>query len=625
MRPAVSTCQPTSSRWSFSPSSVVGCAVPSNASHSACLMRSRFAKPAFGHGVAAVERVGRLVRVRMEAEAVHQRPRPPARPIPGAERAEEADGRRRDVVPRGRAVVPARREPDADDGDRRDRRPSACRMRPRGTGRSAGAEAFAPVASNCGRQNAGWFGSLPIDELLDLRVDRARARRRRTRTATASRGRPRSRAAGTGRRRGRRAGRPPSRSRSPGRAAPCPGSTIGSLGTKRTPMTVWRRPSAAMSPYSAAPPSSANFAESSFAPTSAATRDATLRPGAPRRDRCDSEVPHPSPPFAGSPLPAAARSLEPGEERVKQTLRAEANGIVRRQAGLAPRPRRSRAAAPPPLEARAVLSAMHATFAWRPGARCARAARRARAAAGSGARDSPRSRSSRPRGRARRRAAPSRGRARASRPSTSGARASPAPRRRGACRRARAPSTTSRSAAPARKSATTASTAMPQPAIAIPVWPVGTKTDASPRRRASRSSSTATVFFPIAQSEPTVRTIVASTSRFAPVGTFSPSGGLRRSRSLTPWLRASSRELGIVGDELVEPALDVEARRDAAFRSSRHAGGKRPPCVATPTTATVGSKRSASLTLADDRDPARASLPRARSRGSRRPDPGRSG
>ena len=46
----------------------------------------------------------------------------------------------------------------------------------------------------------------------------------------------------------------------------------------------------------------------------------------------------------------------------------------------------------------------------------------------------------------------------------------------------RRPSTTSRSAAPAMKSATTASTAMPQPAIAIPVCPVGTNTDAMPAR-----------------------------------------------------------------------------------------------------------------------------------------------
>src|SRR5581483_6987442 len=47
------------------------------------------------------------------------------------------------------------------------------------------------------------------------------------------------------------------------------------------------------------------------------------------------------------------------------------------------------------------------------------------------------------------------------------------------------PSTTSRSAAPAMKSDTTASTAIPQPAIAMPVWPVGTKIERSPRLRAS--------------------------------------------------------------------------------------------------------------------------------------------
>jgi hypothetical protein len=159
------------------------------------------------------------------------------------------------------------------------------------------------------------------------------------------------------------------------------------------------------------------------------------------------------------------------------------------------------------------------------------------------------------------------------------------------------PSTTSRSAAPARKSAMTASTAIPQPAIAIPVWPVGTKTDSSPRRRASRSSSTATVFLPIAQSEPTVRTIFASTSRFAPVGTLSPSGGRRRSRSSTPCSRASSESSGSREMNSWRPLSTSSPFAMQLFRSSRHAGGKRPPWVATPTTATVGSKRSASPTL----------------------------
>ena len=161
----------------------------------------------------------------------------------------------------------------------------------------------------------------------------------------------------------------------------------------------------------------------------------------------------------------------------------------------------------------------------------------------------------------------------------------------------RAPSTTSRSAAPARKSATTASTAIPQPAIAIPVWPVGTKTDASPRSRASRSSSTATVFLPIAQSEPTVRTIFASTSRFAPVGTLSPSGGLRRSRSSTPCARASAVSSASSETNSCRPLSTSSPAAMQPFRRSRHAGGKRPPCVATPTTATVGSYGAASATM----------------------------
>ena len=39
-----------------------------------------------------------------------------------------------------------------------------------------------------------------------------------------------------------------------------------------------------------------------------------------------------------------------------------------------------------------------------------------------------------------------------------------------------------------------------------------------------------------------------------------------------------------------------------SFRSSRQAGGKRPPCVATPTTATVGSNGERVVDRPDDRD-----------------------
>ena len=112
---------------------------------------------------------------------------------------------------------------------------------------------------------------------------------------------------------------------------------------------------------------------------------------------------------------------------------------------------------------------------------------------------------------------------------------------------------------------TTASTAIPQPAIAIPVWPVGTKRASSPRARAARSSSSETVIFPIAQSEPTVSTIRAGIVRFAPVGTSRSAGGRRRSRSSTPWCAASSHELRVVREELVQAVLDVQAGGDAAL------------------------------------------------------------
>ena len=74
----------------------------------------------------------------------------------------------------------------------------------------------------------------------------------------------------------------------------------------------------------------------------------------------------------------------------------------------------------------------------------------------------------------------------------------------------------------------------------------GRTRDASPRARAARSSSSATVIFPIAQSEPTVSTIRASTSRFAPVGTLRPVGRRRRSRSSTPCAARDSAQLGVV-------------------------------------------------------------------------------
>jgi len=66
-------------------------------------------------------------------------------------------------------------------------------------------------------------------------------------------------------------------------------------------------------------------------------------------------------------------------------------------------------------------------------------------------------------------------------------------------------------------------------------------------------------------------------------------------------------ELGIVGEKVMQPVLDVEAVRDAAPEDPDPLGRKRPPCVATPTSAVVGLKRSASSTLATTGTPSSSS------------------
>ena len=63
----------------------------------------------------------------------------------------------------------------------------------------------------------------------------------------------------------------------------------------------------------------------------------------------------------------------------------------------------------------------------------------------------------------------------------------------------------------------------------------------SPRRRASRSSSSATVIFPIAQSEPTVSTIFAPAVRFSPVGTLEPGRRLAQVAQLDAVLARPAR------------------------------------------------------------------------------------
>ena len=79
--------------------------------------------------------------------------------------------------------------------------------------------------------------------------------------------------------------------------------------------------------------------------------------------------------------------------------------------------------------------------------------------------------------------------------------------------------------------------------------------------RASRSSSQVAVIFPIAQSEPTVRTIVASTSRFAPVAVLRSAGRLAQVAQLDTVLLGQLGEAGNVVQANVEAVLEIEALR----------------------------------------------------------------
>jgi hypothetical protein len=148
------------------------------------------------------------------------------------------------------------------------------------------------------------------------------------------------------------------------------------------------------------------------------------------------------------------------------------------------------------------------------------------------------------------------------------------------------------------KSDTTWSTAIPHPAMAIPVWPVGTNTDPSPRRRVSRSSSRQTVIFPRTQSDPTVRTVWAFTWRLAPVGTSRSSGTLRRSRTETP-LAAAAAAISASSERNSCRPLSMSSPSSIARRMlRRNAGGRWPPAGATPIRSVVGPCAMAASTSA---------------------------
>ena len=110
------------------------------------------------------------------------------------------------------------------------------------------------------------------------------------------------------------------------------------------------------------------------------------------------------------------------------------------------------------------------------------------------------------------------------------------------------------------KSATTASTEIPHPAIAIPVWPVGTNSLAIPRARAAGVELERDGHLPDravgADGEHDLRAV-----RQVLAGRRVEAGGrLAQVAELDAVPRGERRELGVVGDELVQAALDVEAR-----------------------------------------------------------------
>ena len=124
------------------------------------------------------------------------------------------------------------------------------------------------------------------------------------------------------------------------------------------------------------------------------------------------------------------------------------------------------------------------------------------------------------------------------------------------------PSTTSRSAAPAMKSETTASTAIPQPAIAIPVWPVGTKRDASPRARRGPVELERDGHLPDravgADREHVPRRLLEVRAG----GDVQVRGRPAQVAQLDAVPRGERAQLLVVAQELVQAVLDVQAARD---------------------------------------------------------------
>ena len=152
------------------------------------------------------------------------------------------------------------------------------------------------------------------------------------------------------------------------------------------------------------------------------------------------------------------------------------------------------------------------------------------------------------------------------------------------------------------KSATTASTEIPQPAIAIPVCPVGTNTEAIPRLAGLAVELERDGHLP----DRAVRAdgehglagqLEVRAGRHIEVGRRPPQIGQRDAgrRARAPTISGSSAR------NWCRPFSMSSPFRMQSRSRSRQAGGKRPPCVATPTRAVVGSQRQGRGDVRDDR------------------------
>ena len=142
---------------------------------------------------------------------------------------------------------------------------------------------------------------------------------------------------------------------------------------------------------------------------------------------------------------------------------------------------------------------------------------------------------------------------------------------------------------PATKSAGTASTAAPWSAMKIPVWPVATNAERTPRLESSAWISSAVVILPTLQSLPTVRTISASLEAARRAAIERTAGGRRTSWIVQPLARARAASSGSSARNTCRPESTSQPRSSASATTRRHGSGSAPPWGAIPSSSVSGS------------------------------------